>query len=150
MPFNTKRGPAQIYENEFLRAFSGLESIKSMVLDSTKVPENPTGSARYVVVQGTVMGKISGSSKVCPVTAGAFGSGGSGAWVAADIVGVLAETIEVYVGPGVTAGGSTDEPCSVMFMGADFNVSKLIGYGGSAPAPATSIVQAAMPLCSFR
>src|SRR5213592_2978271 len=124
MPFNAKRGNAQIYENEFLRSFAGLDDLLSAVCDSTKVPENPAASGRYVVVQGTVMGKIGGSSKVCPVTAGAFGSGAAGAWVAADILGVLNETREFYIGPGVTAGPATDEDVALVHMGADFNVSK--------------------------
>jgi hypothetical protein len=145
MPFNQQRGPAQIYENEFLRAFTGQESIKSMVLDSTHVPENPASSGRYVVVKGTVMGKIGGSSKIAPLTAGAFGSGSAGAWVAGDIVGILTETVEVYVGAGAAAGVAADEPVAVMHMGMDLNVSKLIGYTGN-----ETIVKAALPLNSFR
>jgi hypothetical protein len=145
MPFNQKRGPAQIYENEFLRAFTGQESIKSMVLDSTKVPENPGGSGRYVVVKGTVMGKINGSSKIAPLTSAGNGSGTAGAWAQADIVGILTETVEVYVGPDAAAGVAADEPVAVMHMGMDLNVSKLIGYTGN-----ETIVKAALPLNSFR
>lgn len=145
MPFNQKRGPASIYENEFLRAFTGDESIKSGVLDSTKVAENPGGSGRYVVVQGTVLGKISGSTKLCPISAGAYGSGGSGAWVAGDIAGILAETVEFMIGPNAAAGLAADEPCAVMHMGMDLNVSRLFGYTGN-----ETIVKAGLPLNTFR
>jgi hypothetical protein len=145
MPFNANRGPVVQYEKEILRAFTGLESIKSMVVDSTKVAENPSSSGRYVLEAGTVMGKINGSSKICSIGAGAFGSGSSGAWVAADIVGILADKVEFYIGQGVTAGAATDEPVAVMFMGADFNINKLVAYTGN-----ETITKAALPLCSFR
>lgn len=145
MPFNVKRGPAVIVEKEILRSAAGLDDAKSMVVDSTKIPEYVTGDGRYILEAGSVMGKINGSSKIMPIAAGNFGSGTAGAWVAADIVGVAQTTTEFYLGPGVTAGSATDEPVSILHHGCDFNITYLVGYTGN-----ETIVKAALPTCIFR
>lgn len=135
------------FDKEILRSAAGLDDIKSMVLDSTKVAENPASSGRYVLEAGTVMAKITGgSTKIQPVHSNAAGgSGGSGAYVAGDIVGILATTIELGVGQGITASAKTDEPVAILHHGCDFNAAKLIGYTGN-----ETIVKAALPTCIFR
>lgn len=146
MPFNLNRGPAVIIEKEILRSAAGLDDIKSMVVDSTKVAENPASSGRYILEAGTVMIKIPSSSKIQPINAaGATGTGSSGAIAADDIVGILATTIEFWLGTGITAGAATDEPCAILHHGCDFNVSKLVGYTGN-----ETITKAALPTCVFR
>jgi len=145
MPFNVKRGPALIIEKEILRSAAGLDDAKSMVVDSTKIPEYTVGAGRYILEAGSVMGKINGSSKICPISAWNFGSGASGAWVAADIVGIAQETTEFYLGSGVVAGSATDEPVSLLHHGCDFNITYLVGYTGN-----ETIVKAALPTCIFR
>lgn len=146
MPFNLNRGPAAFVEKEILRSGAGLDDIKSMVVDSTKVAENPTSSGRYILEAGTVMIKVPASSKIQPINAaGATGSGGAGAIVAADIVGIMGHTREFQLGVGVVAGSATDEPVPVLHHGCDFNVSKLVGYTGK-----ETETKAAMPTCLFR
>jgi hypothetical protein len=145
MPFNVNRGPAVIIEKEILRGAAGLDDIKSMVVDSTTVAQNPSGSGRYILEAGTVMCKINGSSKIAPITATPNGTGSSGAWAAADIVGILATTHEFYLGPGITAGTATDEPVAILHAaGLRFNISQLVGYTGN-----ETMVKTAMPLCKF-
>ncbi len=144
MPFEVTRGPAVIIEKEILRGAGGLDDIKSMVVDSTKVIEWPTSSGRYIIEAGTVMVKVPSSSKIAPINGTATGTGSAGAFLAADIVGIAAVTKEFYMGTGITAGNATDEPLAILFMGCRFNVSKLVGYTGR-----ESVVQAALPLCKF-
>jgi hypothetical protein len=145
MPFNVKR-TAVILQKEILRSASGLDDIKSVVVDSTKVAENPASSGRFILEAGTVMIKIPASSKVQPINAaGAAGSGGAGAIVAADIVGIAAVSKEFFLGTGITAGAASDEPFALLHHGCDFNVSKLVGYTGN-----ETITKAALPTCVFR
>lgn len=147
MPFNARR-TATLFEKEILRSAAGLDDIKSMVIDSTKIDQNPSSSGRYVLEAGNVMVKIPSSSKIMPIAAAAAsgqGSGGSGAYVAADIVGILGSAIEFFIGQGVTASGATDEPASILHHGCDFNVGQLLGYTGN-----EAITAAAMPTCKFR
>lgn len=144
MPFNVKR-TAVIEDREILRSGAGLDSIKSMVVDSTKIVENPASSGRYIVYAGTVFGKINGSTKVCPISAGLFGSGASGAWVAADIVGISQRPLEFFLGPGITAGAATDEPVALLHLGAEFNINNLSGYTGN-----ETVTKAGLPFCMFR
>jgi len=144
MPWNIQR-TAALSDNEFLRSPAGLDDSLSVVIDSTKVAELPASSGMYQLYKGTVMGKINASSKVCAISAGAYGSGSSGAWVAADIVGILANNVKFWIGQGITAGAATDEPAAVLWHGCDFNVSKLLGYTGN-----ETIVKAALFTCRFR
>lgn len=144
MPWNIAR-TATLADNEFLRSPAGLDDSKSVVIDSTKVLQNPASSGIYRLYKGTVMGKIAASSKVCAISAGLYGTGGSSAWTAADIVGILANDVNFWIGQGVTAGAATDEPAAVLHHGCDFNISKLIGYTGN-----ETIVKAALFTCIFR
>lgn len=142
------RRTANFYDIEILRSAAGLEDIMSKVVDSTHIPENPSGSGRYVLVAGNVMGKISGdaSGRIAPIAGTALGSGGAGAWTAADIVGILAQTKEFALGPGMPAAGTqSDEEVAVLHHLCDFNVSKLTGYTGN-----ETIVAQALPTCKFR
>jgi hypothetical protein len=136
---------AIFYEKEILRSAAGLDDVKSMVIDSTKIGQNPASSGRYVLEAGNVMGKINASSKICPIAAGAFGSGASGAWTAADIVGILGTSVEFTLGPGITAGSATDEEVDILHHLCDFNVSKLVGYTGN-----ETITKQALFTCLFR
>lgn len=142
MPFNVKR-TAQFIDKEILRGADGLTDIKSYVVDSTRVAVNPPGSGRYILEAGTVMAKIPASNKIQPITYPGGGSSG-GAYVAGDIVGVLASTTEFYIGDGVAAGEVNVEPVAVFHHGAHFNVNKLVGYAGN-----EAIVKAALPTCIF-
>lgn len=142
------RRTAQFYDIEILRSAAGLDDIKSMVVDSTHVPENPSGSGRYVLVAGNVMGKISGDAagRIMPIAVANLGSGGAGAWQAADIVGILAQAKDFAIGPGMPAAGTqSDEEVAILHHGCDFNISKLVGYTGN-----ETITKAALPTCLFR
>lgn len=145
MPFNVKR-TAVIIEKEILRSASGLDDILSVVIDSTKVPENPVGSGRYILEAGTVVGKINASTKCAPLsTATPVGTGTSGAWTAADIQGITQNTVEFWLGVGITAGAASDEAVSLLHHMCDFNISKLVGYTGN-----ETITKTALPTCLFR
>lgn len=145
MPFNQER-EGVTYGREILRGFGGLDDLPSYVIDSTTVPENPASSGRWVIEKGTVMALIAASDKIQPVTNPGGGSGGSGAYVAADIVGVLDRDVFFFLGPGVTpgAGNAADEPCYVIHMGAHFDTRYLLGYSGR-----ETVVKTGLPFCKF-
>lgn len=146
MPSNVSR-IATFFQKEILRSGAGLDDIPSYVIDSTKIAEYPASSGRYVLEAGTVMVKVQGDAakKIMPLHSNAAGgSGGAGAYVAADIVGILASTIEFYIGEGVTASGKTDEAVAVFWHGNHFNITKLVGYTGN-----EAIVAAALSTCKF-
>lgn len=143
-----------IFETECLRSAAGLDDVKSMVLDATKVNTTFSNVAgRYVVPQGAVLCKS--GTKVAPAfmnngqagQGAALGSSG-GTFVAADIVGVLSRTVELIVGDGAPDSKS-DVDVSVLHHGCDFNITKLYGYGGTGN-PTTAVVAAALPTCLFR
>jgi hypothetical protein len=136
MPFHEVLPAAIFYDKEILRGADGLNDIKSMVVDSTYVVENPAASGRYVLEAGTVMCKVVSSSKIRPAAA-------SGE-VAADIVGILGRIQEFWLGPGITAGSATDQPVNILHFNAHFNVSKLVMYSGNAAQ-----VLLALPHCKF-
>lgn len=136
MPFAEVIGDAEFYDREILRSPSGLDDVPSHVIDSTTVEEYPASSGRYVLPVGTVLCSIPSSSKLRP----AEDSGED----AADIVGILGRTQEFWLGPGITAGDSTDQPVNVYHFNCHFDVSKLYKYSGNAAA-----VQEAMPSCKF-
>jgi hypothetical protein len=143
MPFNVRR-EAQLFAKEILRSAAGLDDIKSMVLDATKVDEYPASSGRYVLEAGHVLAKIVGSDKVQPVAMNAGGgTGGGNAYVAADIVGILHVTIEVWKGDGAIDSAS-DEPVAVLHHNCNFDVNQLVGYTGIETA-----VKDALPTCLF-
>lgn len=136
MPFHEVLPEAIFYDREILRGADGLDDILSKVIDSTTVEEYPAASGRYVLPAGTVLCTIPSSSKLRP----AEDSGE----VAADIVGILGRNQEFWIGPGVTAGDSTDQPVNVLHFNCHFNVSKLYKYSGNAAE-----VKLAMPSCKF-
>lgn len=144
-----------VFETECLRSAAGLDDVKSMVLDATKVNTTFSGVAgRYIVPQGAVL--VKSGTKVAPAfmnngqagQGASLGSGGAGAWAPTDIVGVLSRTIELLVGDGAPDSKS-DVDASVLHHGCDFNVNKLYGYGGTGN-PTVANVAAALPTCLFR
>lgn len=146
MPFNVQR-TGEFFDKEILKSAAGLDDIASHVVDSRKVDENPANSGRFVLEAGTVMAVVQadGQSRVMPVHMNAAGgSGGAGAYVAADIVGILGSTVEFHLGDGITAGDETDEVVPILHHGCHFDVSQLVGYSGN-----ESIVASALPTCKF-
>lgn len=144
-----------VFETECLRSAAGLDDVKSMVLDATKVNTTFSGVAgRYIVPQGAVL--VKSGTKVAPAfmnngqagQGASLGTGGAGAWAPTDIVGVLSRTIELLVGDGAPDSKS-DVDASVLHHGCDFNVNKLYGYGGTGN-PTVANVAAALPTCLFR
>ncbi len=138
MAFQTSRGQAVIVAKEILRSAAGLDDIKSMVLDSTYVLENPSTTGRYIVEAGTVLTLGPSDGKVKPIYEGE--SVGSD-----DVAGILGHTVEFWLGPGITAATNTDKPVPVLHHGCDFDVSQLVGYVGN-----ESDVEDALPTCLFR
>lgn len=138
MAFQTDRGPAVIIEKEILRSAAGLDDIKSMVINSTDVVENPPTTGRYIVEAGTVLSLGPSDGKVKPVYDGDSVS-------QANVAGILGHTVEFWLGPGITASSNTDKPVPVLHHGCDFNVDKLVGYVGN-----EANVEAALPTCIFR
>jgi len=138
MPFQLDRGPAVIIAKEILRSAAGLDDIKSGVIDSTYVVENPSTTGRYIVEAGTVLSSNGPSAgRLKPVYEG-------DTVVQGDVAGVLGATIEFWLGPGITAGYATDEAVPVLHHGCHFNVDKLVGYTGNETA-----VKAALYTCLF-
>lgn len=127
-----------IIAKEILRSAAGLDDIKSMVLDSTYVLENPSTTGRYIVEAGTVLSLGPSDGKVKPVYEGENVD-------QANVAGILGHTREFWLGPGITASSNTDAPIPVLHHGCDFDVSKLVGYVGNEAA-----VKAALPTCIFR
>jgi hypothetical protein len=126
MPQYQKRTATLFHGKEILMGAAGLDDVLSYVVDSTKVPENPASSGRYVLEAGTVMAKIVGSSKIQPVTHAAGGTGGSGAYVAADIVGIVEDDHEFWLTSDTTPNGNAaDEPVGVLHHGCPFNTDNL-------------------------
>jgi len=113
---------------------------------------NVTG--RYIVPQGAIL--VFSGTKVAPAfmnngqsgQGASLGTGGSGAYQASDIAGVLSRTVELIVGDGAVDSKS-DTDVSVWHHGNDFNVNKLYGYGGTGN-PSASVIKAALPTCLFR
>ncbi len=137
MPFQLDRGPAVIIAKEILRSAAGLDDIKSGVIDSTLVVENPASSGRYILEAGTVLASGPSSGRLEPIY--------DGDTVAeADVVGILGATIEFWLGVGITAGRATDEAVPVLHHGCNFDTSELVGYTGNETA-----VEAALPTCLF-
>lgn len=138
MPFNVSRGPAVIIEKEILRSAAGLDDIKSMVMDSTYVVENPESSGRYIVEAGTVLSAIESSARLQPVYDG-------DTVLTADVVGILGHTREFFLEVNlVTASKATDEPIPVLHHGCHFDTAQLVGYDSN-----ESAVAAALPTCLF-
>jgi len=144
-----------VFENEALRSGAGLDDVKSMVLDATKVNTTFSGVAfRYIVPQGAVM--VFSGAKVAPAfmnnaqagQGASLGTGGAGAYQASDIAGILSRTIELIVGTD-SPDSKSDTDASIWHFGCDFNINKLYGYGG-AGNPSASVVQAALVHCLFR
>lgn len=131
---------ADFYDREILKGADGLVDIKSMVVDASELTAQANG--RTVLKPGEVMGKISGSSKIMPISMGLHGTGGAGAWVAADIVGINETFYEFPT--GVTLGAESDHEVAIIFKNARFNVANLTGYAGN-----ETIVKAALPTCQF-
>jgi len=136
--FQTSRGQAVIIAKEILRSAAGLDDIKSMVLDSTYVLENPSTTGRYLVEAGTVLSLGPSDGKVKPVYEGEN-------VVQANVAGILGHTVEFWLGPGIDASTNTDKPVPVLHHGCDFDIAKLVGYAGN-----ETDVKAALPTCLFR
>lgn len=132
MAFNKSR-VGTFYDKEILKYVTGLEATQNIVIDGTTVPVDST-SGRYVMQAGTVVAKISASTKVQPAAA----SGVS----ASDIVGILTHTVEFFY-PVET--NVTDEPAAVYFHECIFDITKLVNYSGNASA-----VQTALKTCLFQ
>lgn len=125
-----KKRVATFYDKEILLSATGLEAIRSVVIDSTEVAVNAT-SGRYVLEAGTVLVK-QGANKVKPA-----GSGIS----AGNVIGILANTVEFFY---PTEAEITDEPAAAFFHGCQFDTAQLIGYTGNEAA-----IKSALPTCRF-
>lgn len=156
-----------VFESEILRSAAGLDDVKSMVLDATKVNTTFSGVAgRYIVPMGSVL--VKSGAKVAPLfmndgttdQGALMGTGGASAYVAGDIVGILSRTVELLVGDGAPDSKS-DVDVSVLHFNCDFDISKLVGYnpavdlGNTVPAvdhgiDNSTIVKSALPHCLFR
>jgi hypothetical protein len=120
---------AAFYEKEILAVFTGTEAVKNGVIDSTKVSANSDN--RLVVQAGQVM--VKEGNKVKP--------GATSGLEAANIVGILAHTIEFFG----NADADTDEACAMFWFNAVFDTTKLLSYSSNAAA-----VKAALSHCAFQ
>jgi hypothetical protein len=132
------------FDKKITRSAAGFDDAKSMVLRSSKVDAiaSGPGTGRYIVEAGTVMVWDDGDSKerIKPLHMNAGeGTGGSGAYVAGDIVGILHAGIELG-----GQGDDYDMPVSILHHGVNFSVEDLVGYTGN-----ETIVKAALPTCIF-
>lgn len=119
---------AAFYDKEILAYFTGTEAVKNGVIDATKVEANEDD--RYIVESGQVM--VKSGSKVKP--------GAAEGLEAANIVGILAHTIEFFA----VGDADYDEPCAMFFWNAIFDTTKLLSYTENASA-----VKTALPSCAF-
>ena len=146
MPWGITRD-AVFYDKEILVYPTGMEAVKNLVVDATKVPKvlDSDGNPRYVVEAGTVMVKIEGSDKVAPALVtdeeGSKPAKEEEGVEAADIVGIMHHTVEFFG----NANAKYDEPGAAFFFGCIFSIPKLLGYTKNAAA-----VKTALPSCQFQ
>jgi len=140
VPFQQKRTATLFGGKEILRSAAGLDDVKSMVVDSNKVPQNPASSGRYVLERGTVMLTISASTKIQPATAA-----GAPSPTSTNVVGILEDDHEFWISTDSTPNDTAaDEPVGILHHGCNFNTANLTGYTGNETA-----VKAALPTCKF-
>jgi hypothetical protein len=140
MPFHQRRTATLFGGKEILRSAAGLDDVKSMVVDSSKVPQNPASSGRYVLERGTVMLTIGGSDKIQPATAAGAPTPSS-----SNVVGILEGDHEFWLATDSTPNGNAaDEPVGILHHGCNFNTANLVAYVGNETA-----VKAALPTCKF-
>jgi len=156
-----------IYADEILKGPSGLDDVRSYVLDASLCNTSISGVAgRYFIPAGSVLVKSdswTADKKVAPLymndgTAGMgalLGSGGGGAYVAGDIIGILGRDVELIVDDsGTTPGAVSDQDVPVIWFNAHFDISALWGYNDAVDAGThgddnSTIVKAALPHCVF-
>jgi len=152
------------FDTEILRSAAGLDDVKSSVVAATKCNTTFSGiTGRIIIPAGCVMVKISGDAKkrVAPLYMNdattnqgvLVGSGGSAAYVAADIAGILSRTIELIIGDGAVTDVS-DTDVSLFYNGCHFNIAKLYGYkngvdAGTHGGDNSAIVKTALYNCLF-
>lgn len=122
---------AAFYEREILKYVTGTEAVKNLVFDATTISANSDG--RYVLEVGTIISKISSSSKVKPAPSSGLAQ--------ADVVGVLAHTIEFFG----NADAHYDETGAAFFHGCVFDTAQLTNYTSNA-----TNVKAALSTCLFQ
>lgn len=121
MPWNIRR-TAQFYDKEVLKYPTGLDAIKSVVLDATSFAVTTTGD-RYVVPAGTIL-KLSATNTKRYVE-----YDGSGL-----IKGILARPVDV-----LARATSGNEPAPMFFHQSVFATSAIVGFTQYAAALASTL-----------
>lgn len=125
MPWNTTR-TASFYDKEVLKYASGLEVIKSVVIDANDI--STTGASfstgnRNVVVAGTLL-KVSATNTKQVVTYNGVGP----------VLGVLARPVDI-----LAQATSGVEAAPLLYHGAVFATSALVGFTQYASAVISSL-----------
>lgn len=141
---------ARFWDKKITRSGAGFDDLLSKVVDSRTVdaiPSNEIGGGLYVLEAGHVMAYVDGDDqgRIKPVAHNpAGGTGGAGAYVAADIAGILSSPHTFSIDVENPAGDDGDRPVALLHFGANFDTAELVGYEGNEAA-----VEAALPHCKF-
>jgi len=130
MPWNVTRSTTFV-EKEVLKFATGLDAIKSVVLDASSFPMPTDRNARNVVQAGTILGK----SVTAPTKYTAYASGA----VSGPIQGILAHSVEILA--SATAG---DEAVPMFYHQCVFATPAIIGFTNHA-----ANLVASLPTCKF-
>lgn len=115
MPWNISRS-AQFYDKEILKFPTGLEAIKSVVVDANAYVY--TADARNVVPAGTIL-------KISATNAKQYESyAGTGR-----IEGILLHSVDL-----LAQATNADEPAPMVFHGAVFATTQIVGFTNYASA----------------
>lgn len=113
MPWGTSR-TAQFYDKEVLKYPTGLNAIKSVVLDATNVAQNSDPNLRTVVPAGTILAKsATNTTQYVAYAGGAVGA----------IQGILARPVDL-----AAQATSADEPAPMFFHTCVFATSQIVGF----------------------
>src|SRR4051812_43349829 len=116
MPFNTSRS-AQFFDKEILKYPTGLEAIKSAVIDGNAIARNVDPEARTVVPAGTVLKlSLTRSGTVVPYDNGTASDRPS-------VYGILARPVDF-----IAQSTGASEAVPVLFHMAVFATSQIVGF----------------------
>jgi len=121
MAFIVKR-TAQFYDKEVLKYPTGLEAIKSVVLDATTFAQNSDSNARTVVPAGTILRLSATNTKRYTEYDGVDPDGGV-------IKGILARPVDL-----LARSTPANEPAPAIFHSAVFATNALVGFTNYASA----------------
>lgn len=131
MPFNIERS-AQFYDKEVLKFPTGLDAIKSVVIDATMFAQS-TSEERTVVEAGTILMLSATNPKQYVKYDGTAGAG--------TIKGILAHSVDL-----LARATGADEPAPMFYHQCVFATEGIVGFTNYASALLSST---ALSTCKF-